>query len=82
MRQKFLSFTAVALAAGIIFGLAACQYIDPDQGRVANPKKSRGPNAGKSVFGEGGLQLFGGVAMKKPLAAGESASTVICGALH
>jgi len=60
MRQKFLSFTAVALAAGIIFGLAACQYIDPDQGRVANPKKSRGPNAGKSVFGEGGLQLFGG----------------------
>jgi len=59
MRRNFANFTLTALVAGIFFGLAACQYADSDQQKVLNPKKSRGPNAGKSVFGEGGLQLFG-----------------------
>ena len=59
MRRKFVNFTVTALAASIIAGLTACQYMDPDQQRVLSPKKNRGPNAGTSVFGEGGLQLFG-----------------------
>ena len=59
MRRNIANFTLSALAVGILFGLAACQYVDTDQQRVLDPRKNRGLNAGTSVFGEDGLQLFG-----------------------
>jgi len=40
----------------------ACQYADPIQPERINPKRATrtAPGAGESIFGEGGLQLFGG----------------------
>ncbi|MDP7641008.1 MAG: DUF3576 domain-containing protein [Alphaproteobacteria bacterium] len=59
MRPYLARFFATAMLAGLISALAACQYVDPDQEPITNPKKSRGPTANSSVFGDSGLQLFG-----------------------
>ncbi len=59
MRPSLAKFIAPAMLAVVISALAACQYADPDQEPITNPKKSRGPTANSSVFGDGGLQIFG-----------------------
>lgn len=59
MKRNFTKFIAPAALACLMTVLAACQYADPDQVLVTNPKKSRGATANTSVFGDGGLNLFG-----------------------
>lgn len=59
MRRNLAKFIAPVIVIGLISALAACQYADPDQVLVEDAKKSRGPNAGTSVFGEGGIDFFG-----------------------
>ncbi len=59
MKRNITKFIAPAVVACLISALASCQYADPGQNEVKNPKKSRGASANSSVFGEGGLQLFG-----------------------
>ncbi|MDA1356537.1 MAG: DUF3576 domain-containing protein [Proteobacteria bacterium] len=59
MRLNIAIFIAPVILTGLISALGACGYFDPDQVLVTNPKTSRGPNAGTSVFGEGGINFFG-----------------------
>ena len=59
MRRNIATVIAPVILAGLISALAACGYSDPDQVLVTDAKKSRGPNAKSSVFGEGGLNFFG-----------------------
>ena len=58
MRRNFAIFIAAVILAGLFSALAACQYIDPDQVLVKDPRRSRVP-AGSILGGEGGIQLFG-----------------------
>lgn len=59
MRRNLTKFIAPAVLACMLSVLASCQFADPNQEDVTNPKKSRGATANSSVFGEQGLQLFG-----------------------
>ncbi|MBR45277.1 MAG: hypothetical protein CMM31_02110 [Rhodospirillaceae bacterium] len=59
MKQKLAKIATSLALAGLISGISACQYADPDQVLVVDPKRNRGPNAVTSVFGQDGLQLFG-----------------------
>ena len=59
MRRKITKIITPAILACLMSALAACQFADPGGNEVVNPKKSRGPTANSSVFGDGGLQLFG-----------------------
>lgn len=60
MRRNLAIFIAAVILAGLFSALAACQYSDPDQVLVKDPRRSRGPTANSSVLGgEGGIQLFG-----------------------
>ncbi|MDP6819038.1 MAG: DUF3576 domain-containing protein [Alphaproteobacteria bacterium] len=59
MRLGLAKIVAPAMFAVLISALAACQYADPGENEVKNPKKSRGATANSSVFGDSGLQLFG-----------------------
>ena len=59
MRRNLAIFIAAVILAGLFSALAACQFADPDQVLVKDPKRSRGPTANSSVLGgEGGIQLF------------------------
>ena len=59
MRRNVAKIAASLVLAGTLSVISACQYADPDQVLVTNPKKNRGPNAGSSIFGDQGLNLFG-----------------------
>ena len=59
MRRNLTAFIAPVILAGLISALTACQYADPDQVLVEDAKNSRGPNAGKSIFGDDGINFFG-----------------------
>jgi hypothetical protein len=59
MRRNLAKIAASAVLLAAISIVSACQYADPDQVLVEDPKRKRGPNANRSVFGENGLQLFG-----------------------
>ena len=59
MRPNLAKIVAPALVACLISVLSACQYADPDQVLVKDPKR-RGPTANRSILGgEGGIKLFG-----------------------
>ena len=59
MIRNLTKFIAPVVLGCLMSVLAACQYADPNQEDVTNPKKSRGATANSSVFGDVGLQLFG-----------------------
>jgi len=60
MKLTFSKHIAPAILMSLLFAVVGCNT-NPDQWKIDNldPRKARGPNAGKSIFGEGGLQLFG-----------------------
>ena len=58
MRRNLAIFIAAVILAGLFSALAACQYIDPNQVLVEDPRRARA-TAGSILGGEGGIQLFG-----------------------
>jgi len=59
MRRNLAKFIAPVMIASAVSALAACQFADTDQVLVKSPKRDRGSNAEKSIFGEGGIEFFG-----------------------
>jgi hypothetical protein len=60
MRPNIVKFIAPTILACLISVLAGCQFADPDQVPVQDPKRDRGPTANSSILGgTGGIQLFG-----------------------
>jgi len=59
MRHNLAKFIVPIIIASVVSALAACQFSDTDQVLVESPKANRGINAGKSIFGEDGIELFG-----------------------
>jgi len=60
MRPNIVKFIAPTILAGLISVLAGCQFADPDQTPVKDPRRDRGPTASSSILGgTGGIQLFG-----------------------
>lgn len=59
MRRNLAIFIAAVILAGLFSALAACQYSDPDQVLVKDPRRAKANAAGSVLGGEGGIQLFG-----------------------
>lgn len=61
MKLSISKYIAPAIMMSLLIAVSGCQNTNPDQWKIDNldARKHRGPNAGKSIFGVDGLQLFG-----------------------
>jgi len=60
MRPNLTKIVAPALVACLVSVLSACQYADPDQVLVTDPRRASSAAATGSILGgEGGIKLFG-----------------------
>ena len=61
MKLRISKHITTSVLMCLLLTVMGCQGSNPDQWKIdtMDPRKARGPNAGKSIFGGEGLQLFG-----------------------